>query len=97
MQRLPPIDREGQHVGGGGLAANACVQLRDPLGVDELDRQVSVADARRGSREQAQPPDLGRLRQAGAPGAQTEHLDLEHRAQEPASEPAAGVRWECTS
>ena len=41
------VDRERQHVGRPVLAAVLGVELGDPLGVDELDRDVAVLDARR--------------------------------------------------
>ncbi len=36
------VDREGEHVGRGVLAAVLAVQLLDPAGVDDLDREVTV-------------------------------------------------------
>ena len=48
--RAGAVDREGEHVGRRVLAAVLAVELADPLGVDELDREVAVVDAGRGER-----------------------------------------------
>ena len=42
--RAGAVDREGEHVGRRVLAAVLAVELLDPLGVDQLDREVAVGD-----------------------------------------------------
>ena len=66
------VDGEGEHVGRTLLAAVGEVELGDPLSIDELDRDVGVADAGRRGRQHAGLDDL-RLRERGA-----DHVDLEH-------------------
>ena len=67
------VDREREHVGRALDPAVLGVQRRDPLGVDELDREVAVLDARRGERDRHEAPQrlLGQF--GGA-----DDLDLEH-------------------
>jgi hypothetical protein len=50
------------------------VQLGDPLGADELDRDVAAVDAARSEREREQPLDL--LERQDRP-AEPEDLDLQ--------------------
>ena len=52
------------------------VELGDPLGADERDRDVAVVDAGRGERERHEPLDLRRQRRIGR-GATSTELDLE--------------------
>ena len=62
------VDREREHVGrAASLPRCSRLSSRDPLGVDELDRDVAVVDAGRGERERAQPLDLGARRRLAAP------------------------------
>ena len=75
------VDRERQHVGGLVLAAMLGVELGDPLGVDVLDRDVTVLDARR-----ARAPARSSRSTSGSGGAPAtqlvaDDLDLEHRRQ----------------
>ena len=58
--RAGAVDREGEHVGGGVLAAMVAVQDLDPAGVDELDREVAVAHAGRVERRRHRRPQLRR-------------------------------------
>jgi hypothetical protein len=46
------VDREGQHVGGLVAPPVLAVELLDAPGVDQLDREMAVLDARGGKRRQ---------------------------------------------
>jgi hypothetical protein len=68
------VDREREHVGHALDPAVGLVELGDPLGVDELDREVALLDARGGERDRHEAAErlLGKRR---AP----DHLHVEHR------------------
>ena len=53
------VDREGEHVGRGVLAAVVAVQLLDPRGVDDLHREMTVVDPDRGERRGDRLAQLG--------------------------------------
>ena len=54
------VEREGEHVGRGVPAAVLAVELPDPVGVDDLDREVAVVDPGRGERRRDRVAQLGR-------------------------------------
>ena len=54
------VEREGEHVGGRVPSAVLAVELADPRGVDQLDRDVAVGDARRRQRRRHRVAQLGR-------------------------------------
>ena len=96
------VDREGQHVRRALFAAMLCVQLRDPLLVDVLDRQMTVLDPDRRGRQHAQAPHLSRQGRVGSE-IRAKDLHFEHRCGEAqarrrsAARSSGASRWECSS
>jgi hypothetical protein len=78
MERSGTVDRKGQHVRRARFAAMLGVQLRDPLRVDVLDRQVTVPHARRGGCQTTQALHCGERGRIGSE-LHTKDLNLEHR------------------
>ena len=70
------VDGEGEHVRAGVAPAVLAVELADALGLDELDRQMTLLDAGGGEREPTQLLDVADLQAVGGQ-LRPDDVDLE--------------------
>jgi len=75
---LDTVDREREHVRGLGFAAMLAVQPSDGDGINVLDRQMTLSDARRLRRQDAQALYLGLRGRSERRKRGAENLDLDH-------------------
>ena len=110
LERIGAVDREGQHVGRLRLSSVAGVELGDPPGIHELDREMALLNSGRAGRQSAQAPHLIERRQVlplrrgsrGAPGRaaappKTSTSIIGDQARRSADLSSGASRWACTS